>query len=246
MKNIFSVLVLGLLSLAASGQETPQNDFTGYPEVCAAVSRMLTIPGYTQADEELLNRSGDLVAVAILKCAPPQEMTGANRARILSLLRMAFAEPQRIAASANRTPSVTRHLLDELERMSPGNWPDNDLRNTRIRVEQSVRTGKPAEIVSSNPEVKIDRGHTLWIGNVLDWALTVKPGMTRTELLQVFTGEGGLSTRAQQTYVLKTCPYIKVDVEFSIPAAESDKLSKMPGDKILRISKPYLEYSITD
>jgi hypothetical protein len=39
--------------------------------------------------------------------------------------------------------------------------------------------------------------------------------MTREDLLRVFITEGGLSTRTQQTYVLKVCPYIHVDVEFS-------------------------------
>jgi transposase InsO family protein len=46
-------------------------------------------------------------------------------------------------------------------------------------------------------------------------AFEIKPGMTREDVLRVFTTEGGLSFRTQQTYVLKGCPYIHVDVEFS-------------------------------
>jgi hypothetical protein len=58
--------------------------------------------------------------------------------------------------------------------------------------------------------------------------------------------EGGLSTRKQRTYVLKQCPYIKVDVEFSPVANEKDLLEEMLEDKITKISRPYLQYSITD
>jgi hypothetical protein len=76
-------------------------------------------------------------------------------------------------------------------------------------------------------------------GNVLAWIATIKPGMTRSDLLRVFTTEGGLSTRTHRTYVLKPCPTIKVDVEFSISGNEAE-------DKITQISRPYLDYSQYD
>jgi hypothetical protein len=43
---------------------------------------------------------------------------------------------------------------------------------------------------------------------------TIKPGMTREELLKVFATEGGLSTGLNRTFVSRDCPYFKVDVEF--------------------------------
>ena len=39
-------------------------------------------------------------------------------------------------------------------------------------------------------------------------------GMTRADLLKVFTTEGGLSTGLNRTYVYRECQYIKVDVDF--------------------------------
>jgi hypothetical protein len=63
--------------------------------------------------------------------------------------------------------------------------------------------------------------------------------MTRSDLLRVFTVEGGLSGRTHRTYVLKQCPIIKVDVEFSISGNEAE-------DRITQISKPYLESSRVD
>jgi len=61
--------------------------------------------------------------------------------------------------------------------------------------------------------------------------------------MRVFTEEGGLSRRTQQKYAYRHCPYIKVDVEFS---PLEDAQDKSPGDKIVKISRPYLEYSISD
>jgi hypothetical protein len=80
---------------------------------------------------------------------------------------------------------------------------------------------------------------------------SVQPGMTRTELLRVFTTEGGLSTRDEQRYVYRRCPLIKVVVTFRRPADADDDWGGAPeeeraGDIIQSISKPFLEYSITD
>jgi hypothetical protein len=90
----------------------------------------------------------------------------------------------------------------------------------------------------------IDEEHTKWIGEVMRSIETIKPGMTRGDLKNVFVEEGGLSTRAQRKYVYKTCPYIKVDVTFA--PADDDKLTEKPEDKIVSISHAYLEYPVMD
>lgn len=88
--------------------------------------------------------------------------------------------------------------------------------------------------------------HTKWIDSVMRSILTIKPGATRKDLLKVFTEEGGISSRTRRKYVYKECPYIKVDVEFA-PVGNEDKLvEEMPEDKVTSISRPYLEYGITD
>jgi hypothetical protein len=63
--------------------------------------------------------------------------------------------------------------------------------------------------------------------------------MTRSDLLRLFTIEGGLSTRTRRTYVLKQCATIKVDVGFSVARNEAE-------DTITQISRPYLDYSHYD
>jgi len=81
----------------------------------------------------------------------------------------------------------------------------------------------------------------LWIAKVLRQIDSVHPGMTRKDLLPIFTRDGGLSGRMQSTYVYKNCPYIKVDVVFSaIGPMEDDE------DKVLNISRPYLAFPVAD
>ncbi len=84
--------------------------------------------------------------------------------------------------------------------------------------------------------------HTTWVANVLKRMQTIKSGMTREILLTVFTTEGGLSTRSWRTYVSQECPYFKVDVEFD--TAGKDQAIEDPRDVILKISRPYLQFSI--
>jgi hypothetical protein len=59
-----------------------------------------------------------------------------------------------------------------------------------------------------------------WVGQTLQKMQTIKPGMTRKELLEVFETEGGLSTGLQRTFVSQDCPYFKVDVVFEADGRE--------------------------
>ena len=116
---------------------------------------------------------------------------------------------------------------------------------------------------------------------------TLRPGMTRADVLKLFGTEGGLSTRFQRTYVYQgaTVPeivtvqeigqtepaktmtvgqLIKVDVQFMPKGAHLqwihgegilidpqelyrfDGLGEAADDVIVRISRPYLGFSIVD
>ena len=94
--------------------------------------------------------------------------------------------------------------------------------------------------------------HVEWVAESLQRMQTVKPGMTRADLLKVFTTEGGISTRLSSTYVYRECPYFKVDVEFEAvgrPARDRDgrvTLVESGRDIIKKISRPYLEFSEAD
>lgn len=88
-----------------------------------------------------------------------------------------------------------------------------------------------------------DRAHIAWVAASLKQMQTVHPGMTRAELLHVFTSEGGLSTRSARTYAFQGCPYFKVDVQFR---PVDDTHTESPADVIMPISKPYLEWGVVD
>ena len=82
------------------------------------------------------------------------------------------------------------------------------------------------------------------IANVLKQCKSIQPGMTRSDLSNIFSTEGGLSTVTHRTYVYRDCPYIKVDVDFA-PSAPKQDVEKAT-DIVTKISKPYLDWSVAD
>jgi hypothetical protein len=100
------------------------------------------------------------------------------------------------------------------------------------------------ESVPMSPELAVERSR--WVAKVLRQIGTIRPGMKRSDLLKVFTTEGGLSFRFQRTYVYPECRYIKVDVRFKSLQPHDKGREEDPGDIIESISKPYLEWSIVD
>src|SRR6266478_3326498 len=94
--------------------------------------------------------------------------------------------------------------------------------------------------------------HVAWVAQALKQMQTVKPGMTRSDLLKVFTTEGGLSTGLHRTFVSQDCPYFKVDVEFEAvgrPSRDANgRVTLVEGsqDIIVKISRPYLQFSHAD
>lgn len=104
----------------------------------------------------------------------------------------------------------------------------------------------------SNRQTPGPPDHIAWVTDVLKRMQTIKVGMTRTELLSVFTTEGGIYGPLQRTFVSRDCPYFKVDVEFEAvgrPATDVDGRGAMVEgnqDRIVKISRPYLQFSHMD
>jgi hypothetical protein len=84
--------------------------------------------------------------------------------------------------------------------------------------------------------------HEEWMGRAVTEIATVKVGMTRSDLLNVFTPATGFftTTKLTGTYVYKTSPYIRVDVEFNGSPDANKNTAESPRDTIKSISKPYL------
>ena len=96
------------------------------------------------------------------------------------------------------------------------------------------------------------QSHVDWVAEVLKRMQTIKPGITRKALLTLFRTEGGLSTGLHRTFVSRDCPYFKVDVEFQAvgrPDRDEDgrvTLVEAKEDIILKVSTPYLQFSVVD
>lgn len=85
-----------------------------------------------------------------------------------------------------------------------------------------------------------------FVGQSLENISKIKVGMTRKDLLKSFGEEGGISTRTQRRYVYNECMFIKVEVKFAAVGDAQNKLVESVDDKIIEISKPYLEAVIID
>jgi hypothetical protein len=89
--------------------------------VKGAVHRVTSSQGYTGWDEKTFNRSGDLVAVAVLKTLDDGEMVSRERATfVLLILRMAFECPHCVKVMDDRSPRMTLLLLEHLNEITGG------------------------------------------------------------------------------------------------------------------------------
>ena len=97
---------------------------------------------------------------------------------------------------------------------------------------------------SASPDT-CKQDHAAWLTQVLERMETIKPGMTRWDLLQVFRTEGARQTFRmeggpsvfRETFVSQDCPYFKIVVEFQPNLGGSNR------DVIVKVSKPYVQSS---
>jgi hypothetical protein len=112
--------------------------------------------------------------------------------------------------------------------------------STSVRLTQSASQ----DLCSQN--------HQAWVSQTLTKIETIRPGMTRGELLKVFTTEGGLSTGLHRTFISRDCSYFKVTVDFDAvgrPSRDKDgrvTLVEDSRDIIVNVSLPYLQFGVVD
>jgi hypothetical protein len=75
-----------------------------------------------------------------------------------------------------------------------------------------------------------------WVGSELKRMETIHVGMTRSQLLEIFTPVGGIQDDTRATFNSRACLYFKVDVVF--------KHVRGKEDTIASISRPYLSESL--
>ena len=105
---------------------------------------------------------------------------------------------------------------------------------------------RPAQ--SANPE-PCAQNHEAWLKQVSGKIETIKPGMTRWDLLKVLRtegtrrtfriGGGGPPQVLRESFVSQDCPYLRIVVEL---AGRDDPNQ----DVIVKVSKPYLQFATTN
>lgn len=116
------IVFLTLASQAQDWQECkPTGDYS-FNDVKAAIHRVTSSGMYSGWDEKTFNRSGDLVAVAVLKTLDDSEMASPENAKwVLLIIRWAFACPQYcVKVTDDRRPRISLLLLEHLNEITRG------------------------------------------------------------------------------------------------------------------------------
>jgi len=77
---------------------------------------------------------------------------------------------------------------------------------------------------------------------------SITNGMTRAEVERKLTIDGGLRGVSQVRFIDPACPGFKIDVEFDFKkdASDQNRAIESKDDKVIRVSKPYLERPFQD
>src|SRR6266850_779004 len=119
MRNHCLFMFVVFWTLIAPAQDwqacKPEGDYS-FNDVKAAVHRVASSRMYSGWDQKTFNRSGDLVAVAVLRTLDDSEMASPESANfVLFIVRMAFDCPQYcVKVTDDRRPRMTLLLLDEI------------------------------------------------------------------------------------------------------------------------------------
>ncbi len=116
---------------------------------------------------------------------------------------------------------------------------------------------EPQPLVPRSLSVQPDPQQTQWASQALTEMQTVRVGMTRAQMANVFERAGGLyllpiTAPLSGVYSYRKCPYFKVNVDFQpVRKAQKDKFGSVwtpedPKDVITKISKPFLEQVYSD
>jgi hypothetical protein len=113
-------------------------------------------------------------------------------------------------------------------------------------------TGDVARAKLAVPQSLAREEHIKWVAEAMVRLQSVRPGMTRGEMLKVVTTEGGLHGPWRRTYVSRDCPYFKVTVTFEAFAGPDRDPNPNgldagdPRDVITAVSPAFLQFSIMD
>jgi len=79
---------------------------------------------------------------------------------------------------------------------------------------------------------------------VLSAVANLKPGMTREQIEKEFQPDDTFGSGPIKRYVYKKCAYIKIDIDFDL--VDANAVKDNPEDRVVKISKPYIEQQFVD
>ena len=141
---------LGSLAPAQDWQACkPEGDYS-FNDVKAAVHRVMSSQPYSSWDEKIFNRSGDLVAVAVLKALDDTEMASSEHAKnVLLILRSAFACPDYcVKVTDDRRPRMTLLLLEHLNETTGGKMQTDIEEAKHFILQQASKAQVPRRTAS--------------------------------------------------------------------------------------------------
>jgi len=144
MRNQYLLICVVFLTLAAAAQDweacKPEGDYS-FNDLKAAVRRVTSSGMWSGWDTKTFNRSGDLVATAILKTLDDSQMASREHAReILMMLRNAFECPQVcVKVTDDRRPRMTLLLLKHLNEITGGKIKSDIDEVKQYVLQQSVK-----------------------------------------------------------------------------------------------------------
>ena len=99
--------------------------------------------------------------------------------------------------------------------------------------------------ITTHGQGEQEEGHRQWLYERYVEATSIKPGMSRADVLRVFREDGGVSPIPATRYVLKSCNMIKIEFEFDTEYRHVYKEKPDAELKITKVSQPYLTYPAT-
>ena len=90
--------------------------------------------------------------------------------------------------------------------------------------------------------------HVAWVEKCLRDFEFIKPGITRAEVEKRLSLDGGLQSFSSVRFVHPECAYFKINVEFEVKKDLNDQGRIMKGadNKVIKVSKPYIELPYSD
>jgi hypothetical protein len=246
-------LVLCVLLQACFGQETArifvEGIGTGKPDFAPSKSELALLQqrSITAMDHgTMVTFEGVLLTDLLAKVATPTGETFRSTSASYYVVAEGHDGYWSVFAWAELNPAITDKAIYVVTKRNGTPLSDADGPFELVLLGQDSRWVKQLSTLRVEPNATAyGSEQARWIRENLPELESIKVGMTRDQLLKVFMGEGGISTRTWRHYVYRKCVNVKVDVEFS-PVGNADTYGEGPEDQITKISKPYLAFTIGD